>query len=140
MSASQLDDVLNQSLKDRVSQHLFRFRRTLETPQGAELIVDGRPCLAFCSNDYLGLANHPGVVHAFQQAANQYGLGGGASHLIVGHSTPHHRLEEELAEFTGRAESVGVFYRIYGQSRRYQCFAWCSGQCVSGSSEPCFSA
>lgn len=102
MSASQLDDVLGKTLKDRVSQHLFRCRRTLETPQGAELVIDGRQCLAFCSNDYLGLANHPDVVNSFQQAANKYGLGGGASHLVIGHSTPHHQLEEDLAEFTGR--------------------------------------
>ena len=102
MSACQLDEILDQSLKERAAQHLFRQRRILETPQGAELKVDGRQCLAFCSNDYLGLANHPQVVRAFQLAANQYGLGGGASHLIVGHSTPHHQLEEELAEFTGR--------------------------------------
>ena len=102
MSACQLDKILSQLLKERAAKRLFRQRCVLETPQGAEVRVDGRQCLAFCSNDYLGLANHPQVVRAFQRAANQYGLGGGASHLIVGHSTPHHQLEEELAEFTGR--------------------------------------
>ena len=106
MSACQLDRVLDESLKDRVSRHLFRCRRILETPQGAEVRVDGRQCIAFCSNDYLGLANHPEVVRAFQQAANNYGLGGGASHLILGHSKPHHQLEEELAEFTRRPRTL----------------------------------
>lgn len=106
MPACQLDEVLGQSLKERAAQHLFRQRRVLETPQGAEIKVDGQQCLAFCSNDYLGLANHPDVVRAFQLAANHYGLGGGASHLIIGHSTPHHRLEEELAEFTGRPRAL----------------------------------
>lgn len=66
-------------------------------------MVDGRPCLMFCSNDYLGLANHPEIRSAFQQAANVYGIGSGASALINGHSRPHRQLEEELAEFTGRA-------------------------------------
>ena len=56
--------------------------------------------LAFCSNDYLGLANHPAVVSDFQQGAAQYGVGSGAAHLVSGHMTPHQRLEEELAAFT----------------------------------------
>ena len=106
MSASQLDLVLDKALKERMSRHLFRYRQTLESPQGVDVVVNGRRCLAFCSNDYLGLANHPEIVRAFRRAANQFGLGGGASHLIVGHSKPHHQLEEELAEFTGRARTL----------------------------------
>jgi 8-amino-7-oxononanoate synthase len=68
--------------------------------------MDGRELLAFSSNDYLGLANHPRVVAAFQQAANQYGVGSGASHLICGHSSEHHALEEELADFCGRPRAL----------------------------------
>ena len=64
---------------------------------GAEVVVDGKSYLNFCSNDYLGLANHPDVVKAFQQAANQFGVGSGASHLVCGHSALHHQLEMELA-------------------------------------------
>ena len=62
------------------------------------MVVDGQPLLAFCSNDYLGLANHPQVIEAWQAGASRWGVGGGASHLVVGHSTPHHELEEALAE------------------------------------------
>lgn len=62
--------------------------------------------MAFCSNDYLGLANHPDINKAFQDAVNQYGVGSGASPLIVGHSRPQRLLEEELAEFTGRPRAL----------------------------------
>ncbi len=68
--------------------------------------MDGKPMLGFCSNDYLGLANHPDVVVALQRGAEQYGVGSGASHLVTGHSTAHHALEEELAEFTGRERAL----------------------------------
>ena len=76
------------------------------SPQGAQVSVDGRSYLSFCSNDYLGLANHPDVVAAFQRGADQYGVGSGASHLIYGHSHEHHQLEEELAAFTGRERAL----------------------------------
>lgn len=62
----------------------------------------GKDYLAFSSNDYLGLANHPQVVAAFKEGANLWGVGGGASHLVLGHSNPHHQLELALAELTGR--------------------------------------
>lgn len=101
-----IDDVLLPALAERRAQHLYRSRRVVESAQGPELIVDGKSYLAFCSNDYLGLANHPDVVTAFQNAANQYGVGSGASHLVCGHSTPHHQLEEALAEFTGRPRAL----------------------------------
>jgi len=97
---------LDVALNERRVQHLYRQRRTLESAQGPEVRVDGRPYLAFCSNDYLGLANHPEVVRAFQQAANDYGVGGGASHLVNGHSRLHQQLEEALAEFTGRPRAL----------------------------------
>jgi len=90
----------------RRAEHLYRQRPLLESPQGPEVVVDGRPLLAFCSNDYLGLANHPEVIRALQQGAEKWGVGGGASHLVIGHSTPHHALEEALAEFTGRPRAL----------------------------------
>ncbi|GAA0417540.1 8-amino-7-oxononanoate synthase [Cocleimonas flava] len=64
--------------------------------------MDGGKYLSFCSNDYLGLANHPDLVNAFKQAADKYGVGSGSAHLISGHSIEHQKLEEALAEFTGR--------------------------------------
>lgn len=93
-------------LETRRQQHLYRQRRTLETPQQPLVQVDGREYLAFCSNDYLGLANHPEVIASFKKAADQYGVGGGASHLVNGHSHAHHQLEEALAEFTGRPRAL----------------------------------
>jgi len=93
-------------------KHLFRRRRVLESPQGVEITVDGRSMLAFCSNDYLGLANHPDLRKAMIDGVKRYGVGAGASHLLSGHTTAHHALEEELAEFVG-AESVLLFSTGY---------------------------
>lgn len=80
---------------------LLRRRRSVESPQGAHLVADGREFLSFCSNDYLGLANHPALVAALQQGAAQFGVGAGASHLVSGHTAAHHDLETQLAEFVG---------------------------------------
>ncbi len=66
----------------------------------AELLVDGRRCLAFCSNDYLGLAREPRVARAMADGALAWGAGSGAAHLVTGHTAEHHALEEELAAFT----------------------------------------
>ena len=80
---------------------LLRRRRSVESPQGAHLVADGREFLSFCSNDYLGLAHHPALVAALQQGAAQFGVGAGASHLVSGHTAAHHDLETQLAEFVG---------------------------------------
>ncbi|HSB97215.1 MAG TPA: 8-amino-7-oxononanoate synthase [Spongiibacteraceae bacterium] len=101
-----IDDVLLPALAERRAQQLYRSRRNVASAQGPELIVDGKSYLAFCSNDYLGLANHPEVIAAFQRAANEYGVGSGASHLVCGHSALHQQLEEALAEFTGRPRAL----------------------------------
>lgn len=93
-------------LAARRAEHLYRQRPLLQRPQGPEVVVDGERLLAFCSNDYLGLANHPEVIAAMRQGAAKWGVGGGASHLVIGHSTPHHELEEALAEFTGRPRAL----------------------------------
>lgn len=93
-------------LAERRAAHLYRQRPLLESPQGPQVRVDGGELLAFCSNDYLGLANHPEVIQAMRDGAAQWGVGGGASHLVIGHSTPHHQLEEALAEFTGRPRAL----------------------------------
>ncbi|MDX1251351.1 MAG: 8-amino-7-oxononanoate synthase [Gammaproteobacteria bacterium] len=88
------------------THHLYRTRHVLESPQGAEVVIDGRRYLSFCSNDYLGLASHPVVVRALHEGASEYGAGSGAAHLVTGHSLPHHALEEELAAFTGRPRAL----------------------------------
>ena len=97
---------LQQSLDERVAQGLLRSRRTLATPQSPHIVVDGKSYLAFCSNDYLGLANHPQLISALQQGAQQWGVGAGAAHLVSGHFEPHHRLEQQLAAFVGKPSAL----------------------------------
>ncbi len=87
-------------------QGLYRGRHIIDGPQAVLLHVEGRQLINFCSNDYLGLANHPQVCEAFKQAVDQYGVGSGSAHLICGHSSAHHALEEELASFTGRKRAL----------------------------------
>ncbi|MDZ4019582.1 8-amino-7-oxononanoate synthase [Pseudomonas sichuanensis] len=93
-------------LAERRAADLYRQRPLLQSPQGPQVVVDGQPLLAFCSNDYLGLANHPEVIKAWCDGAERWGVGGGASHLVIGHSTPHHQVEEALAELTGRPRAL----------------------------------
>ena len=97
---------LSARLAARRAEQLYRQRPLLQSPQGPEVVVDGQPLLAFCNNDYMGLANHPDVVAAWKAGAERWGVGGGASHLVVGHSTPHHELEEALADLTGRPRAL----------------------------------
>jgi len=86
--------------------HLYRTPRLIQGPQGPRPLIDGRRMLAFCSNDYLGLANHPQVIAALKRGADTYGVGSGAAHLVTGHSSAHQALEEELADFTGRSRAL----------------------------------
>jgi 8-amino-7-oxononanoate synthase len=79
--------------------HLRRRRREVIPAAGAHMVVDGRPMLAFCSNDYLGLAGHPALVQAACAGAREFGVGSGASPLVSGHSTANADLERELARF-----------------------------------------
>ena len=103
---------LKQDLAQRKAEHLYRSRKVLESPQSVEPIVDGKKVLSFCSNDYLGLANHPDLINSFKQAADKYGVGSGSAHLVSGHSVEHHALEEELANFMG-IERVLLFSTGY---------------------------
>lgn len=89
------------ALADLDAQGLRRRRRVLDSPQGARVRVDGRDCLSFCSNDYLGLANHPTIAEAVHKAVDTAGVGAGAAHLLTGHHRLHHALEAELAAFVG---------------------------------------
>ncbi|MEI7841635.1 MAG: 8-amino-7-oxononanoate synthase [Gallionellaceae bacterium] len=116
---------LQTELAERASVGLLRSRRTLATPQTPHIIVDGKPYLAFSSNDYLGLANHPQLIAALQQGALQWGVGSGAAHLVNGHFLPHHALELQLSEFiekpasilfsTGYMANVGVVQALVGK-------------------------
>ncbi|QIK37651.1 8-amino-7-oxononanoate synthase [Caldichromatium japonicum] len=88
------------------AQGLWRRLRVRAGPTQPHATIDGRPMLGFCSNDYLGLANHPAVVAAFCAGTERWGVGSGAAHLINGHTCAHQALEEALAEFTGRPRAL----------------------------------
>ena len=94
-------DHLHPALAELDAQSLRRVRRVLDGAQGVRVNVDGRAYLSFSSNDYLGLANHPAIAEAARLAAERYGVGAGAAHLLTGHHRLHHELEVELAEFVG---------------------------------------
>ncbi len=88
-----------EQIADLDLQLLKRKLRATESPCDTKALVNGRELKAFCSNDYLGLANHPDLVQALAEGATQYGVGSGASHLISGHSIAHEILESKLADF-----------------------------------------
>ena len=92
-------DELERASEVRHANGLGRTRRIVESAQGPRIRIGGQTLLAFASNDYLGLANSPAVVEAVRSAAKRWGVGSGASHLIVGHAAPHAVLEDELAAF-----------------------------------------
>lgn len=85
----------SQQLSNIKNQHLYR-----------QIKITDNTCVDFCSNDYLGLKNHPQVIEALKQGADKFGVGSGASHLVNGHSTAHHELEEMLAEYTGQERAL----------------------------------
>ncbi|HSV48282.1 MAG TPA: 8-amino-7-oxononanoate synthase [Ramlibacter sp.] len=105
--------------------HLRRRRREVIPDGGARLRVDGQSLLAFCSNDYLGLAGHPALVQAACKGAQAYGVGSGASPLVSGHSAANARLERELAAFVqlpralyfyaGYATNAGIVPALVGE-------------------------
>ena len=98
--------IIQVQLDELKSKNLYRTRKTVESAQGGKIIVNGKSVLNFCSNDYLGLANHPALVKCFKLAADKYGVGSGASSLVCGRSTAHVELEEEVARVTGRDKAL----------------------------------
>ncbi len=116
---------LTEQLRVREKEGLKRYRQTLEGPQTTRITIADREYLAFCSNDYLGLANHPELIQSVCKGAQQYGVGAGASHLINGHSSAHHELEDALADFsnfprallfsTGYMANMGVVTALVGR-------------------------
>ena len=85
---------------------LNRRTRLVSGPQGPHVLLDGKPVLLLCSNNYLGLADHPHLREAAADAAMRWGVGAGASRLVSGTMTIHRRLEERLAEFKGRQSAL----------------------------------
>ncbi len=94
-------DWISQEIESLKSQGLYNRIRTIGSPQGAWLVVDGKKVLNFCSNNYLGLANHPKLVAAAKKAADEMGVGPAAVRSIAGTMTLHVELEKRLAAFKG---------------------------------------
>ncbi len=99
---------IEKRLEEIRSRGLYRRMRMISGPQGPRVLLDGKPVLLLCSNNYLGLADHPRVREAAAEAAMRYGAGSGASRLVSGNMTIHRRLEDQLADFKG-AERCLVF-------------------------------
>ncbi|MFA7523238.1 MAG: 8-amino-7-oxononanoate synthase [Halothiobacillaceae bacterium] len=114
-----------QWLTERSDAGLIRRLTVADSPQGPRMCIDGQERLTFCSNDYLGLAADPRLAETLCSAAERYGVGAGAAHLINGHFHPHQRLEEELAEWlevdaarlfsTGYMANLGVVGSLVGR-------------------------
>jgi 8-amino-7-oxononanoate synthase len=97
---------IESALADIRDRGLYRKLRMISGPQGPRVLLDGRPVLLLCSNNYLGLADHPRVREAAAEAAMRYGAGAGASRLVSGNMRIHRRLEERLADFKGYETSL----------------------------------
>jgi len=91
---------------ERALASLLRRVRTVDHAEGPWLEIDGRRLLGFCSNDYLGLAQHPQLIAAFKRVADDEGVGSTSAHLVCGHRRQHAMLEEALAEWTGRERAL----------------------------------
>lgn len=97
---------LRKALAEIRGAGLHRQRQVLDSAQGPTIVIGGQAYLSFTSNDYLGLANDPRVREAFKAGIDEFGAGSGASHLVSGHSRPHHELEDRLAAYTGRERAL----------------------------------
>jgi glycine C-acetyltransferase len=106
MSDSTKTNWIIDELSNLKEAGLYTTIRTLESPQGAWLTVDGREVLNFCSNNYLGLANHPKLVEAAKKAIDSYGVGPSAVRTIAGTMEIHLELERRMAEFKGVEAAV----------------------------------
>ena len=117
---------LKLSLDQRKVDGLLRQRRLLDSPQAEHIVANNQHFLSFCSNDYLGLANHPDLIATMQSAAQASGVGSGASNLITGHHRFHDNLEKQLAKFvrmpaallfsTGYMANIGVISALMGRN------------------------
>jgi len=116
---------IEQRLQELERLGLTRRLRLVSGPQGPTVLIDGKPVLLLCSNNYLGLADHPSVREAAAEAAMRWGVGAGASRLVSGTMTVHRRLEERLADFehseacllfgSGYLANIGVIGALAGR-------------------------
>ena len=111
-------ELFNELIKYQDQKRLRRVRKIIDGPTSVETVVDGKPTLAFCSNDYLGLANHPAIKESLMDGIKKCGAGSGASHLISGHNITHNNFENKFTYFSEYCGRMSVFtfqYRLYGE-------------------------
>lgn len=131
MNASPLDDRLARELGRLRAEDLYRTRRRVDGAHGVAITVEGRACVNFCSNDYLGLASDPRIADAAARALETTGTGSGAAALVSGYNREHARLEDALAEFlgvprvllfsSGWAANLGLLRALFGRSDTLVC-------------------
>ena len=117
-----LNNALNNELEELKAKNLYRSLHCVTTAQGSRVVLEGREVLLFCSNNYLGLANHPRLIKASQDALEKYGSGSGASRLISGTMSLHQELEEKVImagadKYVGKPSDYGVFMKAIGELR-----------------------
>ena len=137
-----LEDKLEKNLQQKHKENLYRVRSIRQKTQGATIQINDRQYLNFCSNDYLGLANHPEIISAAKSALDEYGLGSGASALVTGYTKIHQQLEEELADFTDRsrvllfssgfAANVGIISALADKNDRLIMDKLCHASLIDG--------
>ena len=125
MSDQSLRNHLGIQLADIQSKGLFKRERQLQTPQGSAIRVNNHDVINFCANNYLGLANHPAIVAAAQEALRHYGYGMASVRFICGTQEPHKKLEAAVARFLGKDDAIlysscwdangGLFETILGE-------------------------
>lgn len=96
-----LEERLQNELEQREQQHLYRYRKLISAKHDSHATIEGNKFLSFCTNDYLGLAEHPKVVKSAINAIERFGVGGAGSNLVSGHTELHQQLEDELTKLTG---------------------------------------
>ncbi len=121
-----ISEFLDEELKDIQYRGLKRKLRLMVGSQGAEIVMEGKKCLNFCSNNYLGLANDPRLMEAAYGTMKEEGFGAGASRLVCGNMSAHQKLEQKIAEFkqseaailfnTGYMANVGVISSLFNRS------------------------
>ncbi|MDP3293164.1 MAG: 8-amino-7-oxononanoate synthase [Nevskia sp.] len=131
VQGSALDARLSAELERLRAADLYRQRRVIDGSHGVRLLVGGKACISFCSNDYLGLASDPRVAEAGRAALARVGTGSGAAALISGYNSEHARLEEELADYCGRervllfssgwAANLGLLRALFGREDTLIC-------------------
>ncbi|OWZ82796.1 glycine C-acetyltransferase [Natranaerobius trueperi] len=108
MSSNKHLDFIENDLNELKEKGLYKNIKTIESPQGAWVNIKGKKVLNFCSNNYLGMANHPRVTDAAKNAIKDYGVGPGAVRTIAGDMDIHQKLEKKLAEFKGVEAALSV--------------------------------